>query len=183
MKSKWKRICVSASLIALSTVLSFIKVWQMPLGGSVTLLSMLPVCLIAVFYGTPYAIAPCLLYGVIQIFLGSVFSWGLSAKVLVAAIFLDYVVPYGFMCLSGLFRKYRFGAIYGVALACFARFCCHFVSGIVLWESFDVFNNPWIYSLVYNGAYMLPDMILCLIIGAVLFKPLGKYIRGEDLKF
>ena len=44
---------------------------------------------------------------------------------------------------------------------------CHFASGVILWRTLDVFNNPYIYSLAYNGAYMLPEMILT-VVGAVL---------------
>jgi thiamine transporter len=49
------------------------------------------------------------------------------------------------------------------------RFLCHFVSGITIWTSFDVYNNPWIYSLVYNVVYMLPEMLICLGAAGLLF--------------
>lgn len=156
---KITRLTVSAVLIALSTVLSLVKVWQMPLGGSITLLSMVPVCLISVFYGVKYAIAPCFLYGAVQMLLGGVFGWGLTPLVLIACILLDYIVAYGVLFVAGVFRKMRYGTVAGVALACLLRFLCHFVSGAVLWKSFEIFNNPYFYSFVYNLAYMLPEMI------------------------
>lgn len=158
-KENLTRLAVSGVLIALSTVLSLIKVWQMPLGGSITLLSMVPVCLISVFYGIKYAIAPCILYGAIQMFLGSVFGWALKPAVLISCILLDYLAAYGSLCVAGIFKTRKHGIVYGVILACFLRFLCHFISGIVLWRSFEVFNNPYIYSLCYNGVYMLPEMI------------------------
>ena len=43
-------------------------------------------------------------------------------------------------------------------------------------------TTPWIYSALYNGFYMLTDCILVLVVGWLLWKPLGKYIRGEDLQ-
>ena len=43
-------------------------------------------------------------------------------------------------------------------------------------------TSPWFYSALYNGSYLLADMLLCLIVGAILWKPLGKYFRGEDLQ-
>ncbi len=175
MKPNLKKLCVSAILIALSTVLSLIKVWQMPLGGSVTLLSMVPICMISCLYGVGYAVLPCFAYGVIQMFLGGVFSWGLTPAVLIACILLDYILAYTTACFAGLFRHENFGLLYGVAFAFLLRFICHFVSGAVLFKSFDVFNNPYIYSLCYNGAYMLPEMIITCI--AVFFLSKSKSLK------
>ena len=84
MNKNVKKLTVSAIFIALSTVLSMIPLVQMPLGGKLTPLSMLPVCLIGIMYGTGYAILPCLAYGLIQTFLGGVFGWGLSLGQLIA---------------------------------------------------------------------------------------------------
>ena len=56
-----------------------------------------------------------------------------------------------------------------MAIAMVLRFLCHFVSGITIWRSFDVYNNPWIYSLVYNVVYMLPEMLICLGAAGLLF--------------
>ena len=170
-KENLQKLCVSAVLVALSTVLSFIKIYQAPLGGSVTLLSMVPICLIGVLYGTKYAIAPSVLYGAIQMLQGGVLGWGLTPAVLIAAILLDYILAFTVMCLSGLWRNKGFwGIIAGTALAVFARFICHFASGVVLWTSFDIFNNPYIYSLVYNGAYMLPELVFTMFGTFALYK-------------
>ena len=177
-------IAVSAVMVALSTALSFVKIWQMPLGGSVTLLSMVPICTIGLIYGTGYAILPCLIYGAIQMLQGGVFAWGLTPGVLVAAILLDYIVAFGVMCLSGLFyKKGPAFQLVGVVIALVARFACHFVSGVVLWENFDIYNNPYIYSLVYNGTYMLPELVLTLIGFSLLiftgaFQQVKKLARG-----
>ena len=168
MKQNVKKLTVSAIFIALSTVLSMIPLVQMPLGGKLTPLSMLPVCLIGVLYGAKYAVLPCLAYGFIQTFLGGVFGWGLSLGQLIACMLLDYVVAYGCMAFAGVWRKNgSIGICFSITLAMLCRFLCHFASGVILWKTLDVFNNPYIYSLCYNGAYMLPEMILT-VIGAVL---------------
>ena len=160
-KTKIQKLTFSAIMIALSSVLSLIKVVQMPLGGSVTLLSMVPVCMIGIMYGTAYAILPCFVYGIIQIFLGQVFSWGLTPLSLIACIFIDYILAYTSMSLSGLFRKNKkWGVFAGVALACVVRLAFHILSGRVLFASFEVFNNPLLYSVCYNGAYMLPELVI-----------------------
>ncbi len=171
------KLCTCAVLIALSTALSVVPIWQMPLGGKITLLSMLPICSIAVLYGVKAAILPCFLYGLIQIFLGGVFGWGLSLKVLIGCILLDYVFAYTAMCLSGLFRKKgALGVAAGVSVAVFVRFVFHFLSGVILFGTFDVFNNPYIYSLCYNGAYMLPELVLTAV-GAYLLSATSAYKR------
>lgn len=171
MNKNVKKLTVSAIFIALSTVLSMIPLVQMPLGGKLTPLSMLPVCLIGIMYGTGYAILPCLAYGLIQTFLGGVFGWGLSLGQLIACMLLDYILAYGCMAFSGLLRKKgAVGICTSIAIAMAGRFVCHFISGCVLFQSFDVFNNPYIYSFCYNGAYMLPEMILTIIGAVLLFK-------------
>ena len=65
----------------------------------------------------------------------------------------------------------------------------HYVVGSTVWAEYmpETFFNmtmtsPWIYSALYNGSYMLVDMVIILVIGALLWKPLGKYLRGEDLQ-
>ena len=171
MKQNVKKLTVSAILIALSTVLSMIPLVQMPLGGKLTPVSMLPVCLIGIMYGAKYAILPCLAYGLIQTFLGGVFGWGLSLGQLVACMLLDYIIAYGCMAFSGIFRKKGvLGICLSISVAMIGRFVCHFLSGSILFRSFDVFNSPLIYSFCYNGAYMLPELILTIIGAVLIFK-------------
>lgn len=157
-------------MVALSTVLSLIPIWKMPLGGSITLLSMLPVCSISIIYGVRWAIAPCVIYGAVQMLIDGVFGWGLTPATLAGAIFFDFLIAFGVLCFAGIFRSRGFkGIVFGVAFACFLRFVSHFISGIIFFRSFDVFNNPYLYSLAYNGTYMLPELIITSICTAALF--------------
>ena len=173
------KIVITAVLLALSTELSTIKVFEMPLGGSITLLSMLPVCLISIMYGTAWAAAPCIIYGAIQMFLGNPFSWGLTPKILIGCIFFDYIIAFGVLCFAGILRKKGFwGIVAGITFACTLRFVSHLFSGVVFFvnlEQFELFgttfvNHPFLYSLCYNGLYMLPELILTVIGATVLFK-------------
>ncbi len=172
MKNKnLQKITVSAVLIGLATVLSLVKVVQMPLGGSVTVVSMLPICLISIMYGPVFAIMPCVLYGVIQMVIDGVFGWGLTPATLIGSIVFDYLLAFGILCLAGLFRKKGIkGIIGGVAVALLGRFLSSFISGCIFFQCFDIFNNPYIWSLCYNGAYMLPEIITTAICAALLFK-------------
>lgn len=163
MKNSKLHIMVEcAILIALSFVLSLFKVLEMPFGGSVTPLSMLPVCLIGFMYGPKWSFGSCFIYSLLQLFTSSVFSWGLSPVILIVCILADYIVAFSVLGITGFFRgKGNKGIIIGVFLAVFARFLCHYISGCTIWASTDM--NPFLYSLLYNGAYMLPECVFTMI--------------------
>ncbi len=180
-KGNLKKLTVCAVLIALATALSFVTIWEMPFGGSVTLLSMLPIVLIPILYGTGWGMVSAFLYSVIQLAcsLGKLMSWGLTPSVFIGAVLLDYLVAFSLLGLAGLFRnKGFFGVMGGVSLVLVLRFTSHFLSGVILWANFEEFvafghswvNHPALYSLCYNGMFMLPELALTLIGAAVLYK-------------
>ena len=87
------------------------------------------------------------------------------------------------------FKGKKNGFFIGMVVAAFARFLIHYVVGATVWAEYmpETFfgmtmHSPWFYSMLYNGSYMLIDMVLCLIIGLLLWKPLQKFICGNDLK-
>lgn len=183
--TKTKRLVLSAIMIALSTVLSLIKVWKMPLGGSVTLLSMLPVILISMKYGPKWGLLTTFLYSVVQLALdlGEAMGWGLTGGQWVGMVAFDYIIPYTILGLAGIFAynackkgvkdpyslKY---VIPGIVLVMVLRFISHFISGAIVfavWMPED-WSNSYLYSIVYNGTYMLPEMIFTAIGASVLFK-------------
>lgn len=164
-----------AVMIAMATVLSFIQVFKLPWGGSITLLSMLPIALFSIKRGVKSGLIVAFLYSLIQFGQGimdGLFGWGLTTGMLIACILLDYILAFTVLGLSGLFRKTLAGQIAGIALAVILRFVCHFLSGVVIWHSFgqlwEAFytENTYLYSLLYNGAYMLPELIFT-VAGAV----------------
>ena len=166
--SRLRTLSESAVMIALATGLSLIKIIDFPWGGSVTLVSMLPICFLAIRHGLGWGFGSAFVYAVLQMFLslGEVMSWGLTAVVLVATLLLDYVLPYTLLGFSGLFRQRgRIGIVAGVGLAMLLRLVCHVISGWVLfgswaWEGW----HPLTYSIVYNGAYMLPEAAFTVIV-------------------
>ena len=180
-----------AVMIALATVLSFIKVYNLPWGGSITLLSMLPIAVYSIRYGVAKGIGASFVYSLIQLIQGAtegLFGWGLSPVMLIACILLDYIAAYTVLGLAGMFRKNgAAGWLAGTVIAVFLRFACHFISGVVIWKSFgelwDGFSteNSWLYSLLYNGSYMLPEMIFTGIGAYVLFKvpQTRKLLKGD----
>ena len=73
--------------------------------------------------------------------------------------------------------------------ACAARFVVHYISGITIYKILapteifgTVFDNPALYSLIYNGSYVGIDLVLCLVIFGILYAPLKKYMMGADLR-
>ena len=184
---KQKRIhilCESAILVALAVVLSIVSKLLLepvlaplfPFGGSVTSFSMLPICIISIKHGLGWGLAGGFCFSWFQILQGGVFAWGLTPGMLIASLLLDYILAFTVLGLAGMFRKFgTWGMIGGVALVCALRFLIHFIAGVLLWANLEEFvafgqawiNRPVLYSLVYNGGYMLPETILT-VIGAVL---------------
>lgn len=171
--SNVKRLCVSAIMIALATVLSLIKVYTLPLGGSITLLSMVPIAFLSVSYGMGWGFFSAFVYSLIQMFLdlSAIASWGLTPAIFVGCILFDYILAYTALGISGIFRKKSAGGVVlGVCIALFLRFVSHFLSGIILFRSYEMFNSPFLWSLFYNGSYMLPEMIFTALGTLILFK-------------
>lgn len=179
MKSKTQktliRLCVSALLIALSTALSeLVPHIEMPLGGSLTPLSMLPIAFVAVAFGTKWGLGTSFVYSLIQLGFGiseGCLSWGLTGLALAGMLIFDYILPYTLIGLAGIFRnKGTVGIASGVALSVFLRFVCHFISGVTVCASWSQWDNFYLWSLCYNGAYMLPEIILTTIAALLVFR-------------
>jgi len=180
--TKLKRIrtlCECAIMLALSVVLSYIKFWQLPFDGSITLFSMLPVSLMAIKYGWKWGLGTAFCFSWFQILQGGVFSWGLTPGMLIGSLFLDYILAYTVLGFAGMFRKKGYwGMLGGITLVCALRFLVHFLAGIILWANFEQFeafgqviqNNPVLYSICYNGVYMLPETVLTVVVAAILLK-------------
>lgn len=178
--TKTRKLVEGAAMVALAIVLSYIRVFKLPWGGSVTLVSMLPIVVYSLRWGIKDGFLISFVFALFQFFQGigdGLFAWGLTPVMLVACILLDYLVAFTVLGIAGLFKKKEtIGAIMGVALAIFLRFVSHFLSGVVIWHSFgELWNgfateNEWLYSLCYNGAYMLPELVFTLIATIILFK-------------
>ncbi len=178
-KNKVQILVEGAAMIALATVLSYIRFIKLPWGGSITLLSMLPIVIFSVRRGIAAGLSVSFVFSLIQFFQGvgdGLFGWGLTPGILIACILLDYIVAFSVLGLAGLFRKGGVvGSSCGVFLAVFLRFVSHILSGYYiwrgvgqLWDGFFV-SKPLLYSFAYNGAYMLPEMVLTTLATVILF--------------
>ncbi|MCR5090243.1 MAG: energy-coupled thiamine transporter ThiT [Oscillospiraceae bacterium] len=171
-----------AVFVALAQILSYIKLFELPQGGSVTV-AMLPIFIYCARWGFGPGILASFVYSVLQLLLDGAYAWGWQSML------GDYIVAFTVLGLAGLFHNQRYGLFIGTLVGSLARFLVHYLVGVLVWgeympESFFgmTMTTPWFYSFLYNGSYMLIDMVLCLVVGALLFKPLEKYLRGQDLK-
>lgn len=155
-----------AMMAALALVFSLIKVFEMPQGGSVSLV-MVPIALIAVRRGLWAGVITGLAVGVLQLLFG-------STVVNPVQLLLDYPLAFGALGLSGLVslsgfesKKSRIVVMWsGLLIGVLGRFVCHFVSGIVWFGEYAPQGTPVaLYSFVYNITYLLPEMVIA---GAVL---------------
>lgn len=178
--TKTKIMVEGAVMVALATALSFIPIIQLPWGGTVTLLSMLPIAIFSIRRGIKAGFTASFLYALIQFAQGAMkglFGWGLTPGMLIACIFLDYIGAFFVLGIAGVFRKKNFpGWMGGITLAVCLRFLFHFLSGVVIWRSVGELwsgfstDNTYLYSFLYNGCYMLPELILTLAGAAALLK-------------
>ena len=171
MKANAKRLTLSAVLMGLAAVLSVVRVYELPMGGSITLLSMLPICVISMCYGWKWGTFCSLIYAGLQLAMGfgQLMGYGMTPAIWIGCLLFDYLFPFGGLGFSGMFRKCgTWGMCSGICISIAFRFLCHFLSGVILFGEFaPAGQNIYLYSLVYNGSYMLPEMILT-VVGAVL---------------
>lgn len=179
-QTKVRILSECAMMLALSIALSFAVIYKLPLGGSVTLFSMLPVMLVSVRHGLKWGLPTAFLYSLFQFFSGlpEMLGWSLTPGMFAASMLLDYLLAFTVLGLAGLFRRHgTVGCLAGMVLACLLRFFVHYLSGILLWVNFDEFivfgetfyNRPNLYSFLYNGSFMLPETLMTVAAAALLF--------------
>ena len=153
-----KKLVYSAMGIALAMVTSYIKVWEMPMGGSVTLLSMLFVCLIGYWFGPKYGLITGAAFGLLQFILN-------PYMVSIPQVLLDYPLAFGALGLSGFFCNKKYGLQIGYVVGVLGRFVFSTLSGVVFFAYYAPEGmNPWVYSSLYQGTYLGAEGILTLIL-------------------
>ena len=167
---KWtaKMIAFGALSIALSFVLSCFRLYRMPQGGSVTPGSMLPIMLFSAAFGIGPGLLAGLAYGVLQYLQGGWFLnvWQFS---------LDYLLAFAALGLAGLGKHLpeSWGLYCGMVIAAVCRALSATLAGVVFWES-----APWA-SLVYNGTYLIPDTLICVILALLIGKPVMAVLKKK----
>ncbi|MCR3758327.1 energy-coupled thiamine transporter ThiT [Clostridium felsineum] len=166
IKFSTKLITQIGVVLALATVLSFFKIYKLPQGGNITLGSMVPILLIAFFYGPEVGFLTGFLFGIIDLMIDPYILHPVQ-------VLFDYPLPYMALGFAGYFKNKR---LIGTIAAVFIRLLFHVVSGVVFFaSSAPKGQSPLIYSIIYNASFLSIDCVICLVIIAIIpFKRLYK---------
>ena len=173
-----KKLTASALLIALATVLMWVsKLIPSPWlqGGSVTLASMVPIITAGILFGTKWGLCCSLAYALLQLMFGFYPPPTSTLFAFAAVILLDYIFAFGVLGLSGFFHTLFGGRIFSASVSAFIvtslRYVCHILSGVLIWGIYaKEGQSVLMYSLIYNGSYMIPEIIISTVVTALILR-------------
>ena len=152
-------------MIALSVVFGFIKVADMPYGGSVTIASMLPIVLVAYRHGLGWGMGAAMANSLVQLVSGvKYFSYFTTWQSVVALVLFDYILAFAVFGLAGAFKKrmkQNLAISLGALFASVLRYACHVISGATIWAGLSIPTGAaLVYSIGYNATYMIPETVI-----------------------
>lgn len=168
-KFSTKQLTFSAMAMALAMVLSMIKLFEMPMGGSVTVCSMVFITLVGYVYGAKAGIMTGFAYGLLQFVVDPVFYS-------IPQLIVDYPLAFGALGLSGLLRNKKWGLQTGYVLGLLGRLFFAWLSGVLFFAAYAQGSGmgPVMYSLAYNGSYIAVEGVITLIL--ISLPPVNKAI-------
>lgn len=158
--SRTQKLVYGALSITLAFILSYFKLFSLPFGGTITLLSMLPVFAYAAYFGPAYGFTAAFAFSLLQVVQGAYIVHPVQFV-------LDYFVAFTCLGIASFFPK---NLPLGSAVAGLARMLASTVSGAIFFKDAGFsygFANPWVYSLIYNGLTIGVDTVLCVIVAAL----------------
>lgn len=193
-----RSITFAAVCVALSFALSYVRLFKLPMGGSITLASMLPLMLFSFMFGCRKGIIVGLAYGVLQAIQD---PWIIHP----AQFALDYLIAFASIGLCGCFKakglhkkNVRLQFVLGATVACGFRFLSHYLAGVFAFGAYGEFYaveynmavlaNPYMYSFVYQCMYVIPELIIVLIVGTIVLssssfrRQIEKYSAKREVK-
>lgn len=207
-KQNTRLLAESGLMIALASILSLIKIFALPYGGSVTLCSMLPILLIAYRNGTRWGLLTGFAYGIIQLILDiptGIFK-GVGLGYVVGVVIFDYLLAFTVLGFSGMFKNKikntQLSVLCGAIVVMLARYLCHVLSGYIFFSEYaewffgqdgftfgqtilERYNGNTlfvIYTLFYNATFMVPEIIITSIVSVLavsLFTLTAKKVRTK----
>ena len=183
-----KALTEGAIMISTALVLNLLKdvipLGQLPNGGSLLNISMVPIVLYAVRWGVGWGGMAGLIFGGLNYFIcnGISIDW--------TTIICDYFLAFAMLGIgAGLFKRKKHAVYYGTLVGGCLQFAASYLVGVFVWgkwmpEAFlgMTMTTPWFYSLLYNGLWAFPNIALSLVVFAAISKSMKKYILAEDLQ-
>lgn len=183
MKNQRTKIMVECALmVALAAILSRIQFAPWPQGGSITLAAMTPIVFVALRRGWKWGLLTAFTYSLLQMLLDGISAPPVQSVFWFAVvIMLDYVIAFTALGLAGIFTGKKgnsgFGPAMGSCCVTLLRYLCHIISGIAVWGVYAPEGTPvWLYSVVYNGSYMIPETIITALAITLLMKTVNSKI-------
>jgi len=177
-RDKLLMLCEGAICIALAWALSYIEIDVAWLQGGSIGITMIPLFIFAMRRGAGWGVLAGFVFGTIKLFVGGhSLTW--------ESIVFDYSIAYAMVGLAGLYKG-KCKWLWAVLIGGLARFAMHFISGFTIYAEWmpDKFlgmnmSSPFIYSFLYNGAYMFPSMIMCMVLILLMTqnKEIKKFIK------
>ena len=169
--SKTRKLVEAAVMVALATVLSYVKIFEAPMGGSITAFSQVPIILIGYRYGLKWGAFTGVVHGLLQMLLQGLgnFAYVKGLPSYLVLIVFDYLLAFAVLGIGGamfakVVKSQPVSVAMGAVLASALRFVCHFVSGVTIWGEYaDGWKSVWGYSFGYNGFYMLFEGIISVV--------------------
>ncbi len=179
--TKTKKITLSAVFIAIAFVLIVISK-QLPApwtqGGYITIASMVPIIMVSLILGTKWGIAAGFVFSLIQLLTDFMMPPATTIVSFIGVILLDYIIAFTILGLANLFVKLMGNKTWAIPLSgtivTGLRYVMHVLSGLLIWGAFAETNNVLIYALIYNGSYMIPEMIITTVVLAILTPKIKK---------
>lgn len=208
MKTTYSRTRIlveGAMMIALSTALSFVKIYELPHGGSITLVSMLPIILMSFRHGTKWGLFTAFVHSLIQLLCGlNSLAYCATFSARIGCILLDYILAFTLLGLAyAIAKPFKKHPLFGVAFStfcvCLFRFLCSFFSGYIVWKDYSYATEwmsnyswgislteslgenalCWAYSFFYNISYMLPEAIITVVVTVIIYKFAHKLFENQ----
>lgn len=170
-----RRLTETAIMLALAVALSYVTIFSLPMGGTVTLFSQVPIIIIGYRYGAKWGLTTGVIYGLLQMLLQGLgnFAYVKGIASYLILILADYLLAFMVLGIGGaMFKKIvpnqPAALALGALVASLLRFLCHFTSGVTIWGEYaDGWKSVWAYSAGYNGSYMAAEAAIS-IVGVVL---------------
>ena len=188
IKKEIKNIILCAFTADICFILSFITIFKMPFGGSVTLAHTLPLIFLSFFKGYKSGGKAALIFSFMKIIFSFHIPPSKNIYSYLLVILLDYFIPYFLIgivsCYSRFFKTEKNNMLFGIIISESLRLVSSIISGFIIWNGYFNFSAEILcYSVIYNLSYMVPNLIISLVAFGMVYKPIKKTVEDFNHTF